>query len=444
MKKLTTILIFTFYFTISFAQINRGEIVQIKEVPSEKMEITPLRFHAIIIAENDYIDPSFNDLDSSPLNDAINLSNILIQKYSFNKSNVLILNNASRNEIIDKLEIKRQELTEDDNLLIFYAGHGYWDDELKMGYWIPSDAKKQSKGTWIANTDLTTYISAIKAKHILLLSDACFSGGIFKNRGIDEMNNGLKRLYSLKSRKAITSGNLKPVPNESVFMKYFIKKLSENENQFLPTNELFVSIQGNILNNSNTEPLYGVLQNTGDESGEFIFYNSTGTSNELNKELVTAITQKEKSISTTVIEENNRTLSNPQRIAILGFDNTGKVSEYGDFGIPLSNMLTTDLATVKNLTLVDRRSLEKVLNEQKLNNSQKFDINTATKIGKLLGAQIILTGTYFEMFGSLRIDAKFINVETGQIVFSIGSEGAREKFFDLEKDLANKIVEKLK
>jgi TolB-like protein len=426
-----------------FSQINRA-IIETNNVNSESKGLLPSRFHAIIIAESNYSDPSIPDLDNDPIIDANNLSKILIQKYSFNSDNVDVLVDASRNEIIDKLELKRRELSEDDNLLIFYAGHGMWEKELNMGYWQPIDAKAQSKGSWIANTDLTTYISAIKAKHVLLISDACFSGGIFKSRGMVDMNNGLNRLYSLKSRKAITSGNLTTVPNVSVFMKYLLKKLTENENQFLPTNELFVSIQGNILNNSNTEPLYGVIQNTDDESGEFIFYNALGTSNEINNELVTVITKKEKSVSIPVIEENNRTLSNPQRIAILGFDNTGKVSEYGDLGNPLRDMLTSDLATVKNLTLVDRQSLEKVLNEQKLNNSQKFDINTATKIGKLLGAQIILTGTYFEMFGSLRIDAKFINVETGQIIFSIGSDGARGKFFDLEKDLANKIVEKLK
>jgi TolB-like protein len=261
---------------------------------------------------------------------------------------------------------------------------------------------------------------------------------------MEEMDYGLKRLYSLKSRKAITSGDLEEVDNISVFMKYLLKKLTENEKQFLPANELFVSIQGVISNNSEKLPLYGIIQKTGDENGEFIFYNALGTSNEINNELVSVITKKEKSVSIPVIEENNRTLSNPQRIAILGFENTGKESEYGDLGIPLSIMLKTDLSTVKNLTLVDRQSLEKVLNEQKLNNSQKFDISTATKIGKLLGAQIILTGTYFEMFGSLRIDAKFINVETGQIIFSIGSQGSREKFFELQKDLANKIVEKLK
>ncbi len=94
--------------------------------------------------------------------------------------------------------------------------------------------------------------------------------------------------------------------------------------------------------------------------------------------------------------------------------------------------------------MVDRQALEKVLNEQKLNNSKNFDATNSTKIGKLLGAEIILTGTYFEFYGSIRIDAKFINVETGEIIFSVGTDGTREKFFDLKKDLANKIVIQLK
>jgi hypothetical protein len=42
------------------------------------------------------------------------------------------------------------------------------------------------------------------------------------------------------------------------------------------------------------------------------------------------------------------------------------------------------------------------------------------------------------------VDAKFINVETGEIAFSVGVDGAREKFFDLKKTLVNMIMEKLK
>jgi TolB-like protein len=62
----------------------------------------------------------------------------------------------------------------------------------------------------------------------------------------------------------------------------------------------------------------------------------------------------------------------------------------------------------------------------------------------LLGVEIIITGNYFEYFGSLRVDAKFINVETGEISLSVGVDGSREKLIELKNSLANKIIEKLK
>jgi len=403
-------------------------------------------YHAIIISENEYADPSITNL-IEPENDALKFANVLINKYSFSKNDMIVLDDPTRNEIIDALDKKRKRLSKDDNLIIFYAGHGYWDEGLKMGYWLPSDAQKQNKGTWIANTDLTTYISAIQAKNVLLISDACFSGGIFKTRGMKEIENELKYIYELKSRKAITSGNLMEVPDQSVLMKFMTEKLENNNQQFISTDQLFATINQDILNNSNTDPLYGVIQMTGDEGGEFVFYNTSGTlktNNKSNNELVEIITKKEKRSIKKVIDESNKVIDKPLRVAIIGFDNTGKVSEYGDMGGALRDMLTTDLQEVENLTMVDRQALEKVLNEQKLNNSKNFDATTSTKIGKLLGAEIILTGTYFEFYGSIRIDAKFINVETGEIIFSVGTDGTREKFFDLKKDLANKIVEKLR
>ena len=404
------------------------------------------KYHAIIISENQYNDSRIKDL-AEPQNDADKLTTILMSKYFFKQSDITRLNNPIRSKVFEAIEQKTKILSSDDNLLIFFAGHGYWDENLKMGYWLPSDAQLDSKSNWLSNADLSIYLTAIQANHILLISDACFSGGIFKTRGLDNMEQGNKRLYELKSRKAITSGNLKEVPDKSIFIKYFLKELELNEIPFLTSDQLFSKIRPNILNNSTTEPLYGVIHNTGDEGGEFIFYNPNINANSLTADnlfLSNSISKLEKRSPIPILSEENRILVNPKRVAILSFDNTGKVSEDGDLGNPLRDMLTTDLAAVKNLTMVDRQSLEKVLTEQKLNNSKNFDIGTATKIGKLLGAQIILTGTYFEMFGSLRIDAKFINVETGQIVFSIGSEGSRQKFFEIKKDLANKIIEKLK
>ena len=403
-------------------------------------------YHAIIIYESNYKDNELN-LDGTK-NDAIKLANILTKKYNFDSLNVKIIGNSSRKEILLAFDEKRKQLTIDDNLLIFYAGHGYWDYELKMGYWLPSDAEMNNKANWIANTDISTYISAFRCNHVLLISDACFSGGIFKTRGLINKNgNAIQRLIELKSRKAITSGNPKEVvPDESILMKTLLKELEVNKKKFLSTDQLFSSIRPVILNNSTTEPQYGVIQSTGDEGGEFVFTNkfdqnidNTQDKDELLDEnnTIKRIVKKE------VLEERNKILTVPKRIAIIGFDNNGKKSELGELGEPLSDMLTSDLVDVKNIQMVDRQALLKILNEQNTNNSKNFDITTATKIGKLLGAELILTGTYFEFMGKLRIDAKVLNVENGKIITSVGVDGDRNLFFEIKKDLVNKIIEKL-
>jgi len=443
MKYIFTISFFTIFCSnILFGQENRSVIIK-----TETQNVASGKYHAIIISENQYQDPMINDL-KEPQNDADKLFSVLSSKYFFQNNDILRLKDPTRANIIDAIEAKRKMLSIDDNLLIFYAGHGMWDENLKMGYWLPSDAKKDSKSNWVSNSDLTLYLSAIQSNHILLISDACFSGGIFKTRSIGDMEQGTKRLYELKSRKAITSGNLKEVPDNSVFMKFFLKELENNATAFLTSDQLFAKIRPNVLNNSSTEPLYGVVHNTGDEGGEFVFYSpntDSNTKNEEEKELTTIIVKQEKKEVRSVISSENKILNSPKRVAIINFDNTsGKTSEFGDLGGPLRDMLTTDLTEVKNLSMVDRQALEKVLNEQNLNNTNRFDQNTATKLGKLLGAEIIITGTYFEFYGNLRVDAKFINVKTGEIAFSVGVDGAREKLLDLKNSLANKIIEKLK
>jgi TolB-like protein len=435
------IAIFILVNSIVYAQSNRGVIVNVDQSKS----VSSGKYHAIIISENNYLDEKFPDL-IEPKNDADNLMSLLVSKYLFKSEDIIRLIDPTRANILDAIDQKRKTLSLDDNLIIFYAGHGYWDEVLKMGYWLPSDAKKDSKSNWVSNTDLTLYLSAFESNHVLLVADACFSGGIFKTRSIGDMDQGTKRLYELKSRKAITSGNLKEVPDNSVFMKFFLKELELNQSTFLTSDQLFAKIRPNILNNSSTEPLYGVIHNTGDEGGEFVFYSPNAkeeSSNEIT-ELSASINTDVKRAITEVINSENKLIDKPKTVAIIAFDNTsGKESEYGDLGGPLRDMFTTDLKSVQKLTMLDRQALEKLLNEQNLNNSKNFDQSTATKIGKLLGAEVIITGTYFEFFGSLRVDAKFINVETGEIAFSVGVDGAREKFFDLKKTLANMIVEKL-
>jgi TolB-like protein len=138
---------------------------------------------------------------------------------------------------------------------------------------------------------------------------------------------------------------------------------------------------------------------------------------------------------------NERTKDvNAKRLAILYFDNSGGDPSLDKLKKGLADMLITDLSNVRMLDIVERDKLESILTEQKLNNSKAFDPATASKIGKLLGVQIILAGGYFDMLGSIRIDARFIDVETGKILKSDGVDGQTEAFFKIQKQLSWKII----
>lgn len=143
-------------------------------------------------------------------------------------------------------------------------------------------------------------------------------------------------------------------------------------------------------------------------------------------------------------ELNKRTKDkNAKRIAIIYFDNSSSEPALDKLKKGLADMLITDLSNINMLTIVERDKIEAILQEQKLNNSKDFDPNTASKIGKLLGAQIILTGGYFEMMGSLRVDARFIDVQTGKILKADGVDGETNNFFKLQKQLTWKIIKNL-
>lgn len=228
------------------------------------------RYYALIIGINEYEDPSVNDLDA-PIRDATALYSILTTSYSFSQEDITFLKNPTRAEIIDALDHLERAVTPNDNLLIFYAGHGHWDEEGHKGYWLPSDASYLSTANWFRNSSLTGYISSIRSKHTLLIADACFAGSIFKTRAAFNTTRAVARLYDMPSRKAMTSGTLKEVPDQSVFVRYLMKRLEENQEDYLPSEQLFFSLKTAVLNNSENVPQYGEVQNAGDEGGDFIF-----------------------------------------------------------------------------------------------------------------------------------------------------------------------------
>ncbi|MCH3885144.1 caspase family protein [Tenacibaculum aquimarinum] len=227
------------------------------------------KYYALIIGVSDYEDESIDDLEGKPLRDAEKLRQVLTQQYNFNSQNVIVLKNPKDNEINRELFKLRKKITTKDNLLLFYAGHGVFQDEI--GSWLPSNAIMEYEENLFSNSSLVDHFKAIKSKHTLLISDACFSGSIFKTRDVTKTPKSIQRKFELPSKKAITSGTLKTVPNESVFFKYLIKRLENNPNKYLSARKLFDMIEDPVINNSENKPQYGTIHGIGDEGGDFIF-----------------------------------------------------------------------------------------------------------------------------------------------------------------------------
>lgn len=184
-----------------------------------------------------------------------------------------------------------------------------------------------------------------------------------------------------------------------------------------------------------------VLVIIGSSATYFIFKSNDG--NEvLPSEITTGANESVVKQQDDLVNKLNEATPNPdaKRIAVLYFDNGSDNNELSRLRKGLADMLISDLTKIKMLNVVERARLEEILKEQKLNNSKEFDASTATKVGKLLGVEYILTGSFFDLMGSLRIDARIIDVETGKIIKSEGVDGGTATFFDLEKKLVVKIA----
>lgn len=230
-------------------------------------------YYALLVGISEYQDLGINDL-VQPAIDVEDFKKILRRDYNFLEQNTFILTDPTREELLNHLDMLSGLVNPNDSLLIFYAGHGFWDEKFEQGYWLPSDAKPNAKASWISNATIRDYMKGIGTKHTLLISDACFSGGLFRTRSaFNEQTKLTDVLFQLTSRKAITSGTLTEVPDNSVFLKYLLKQLEVNPNQYLTSSELFNRFRLAVLNNSMLDqvPQHGVVQGSGDEGGDFIF-----------------------------------------------------------------------------------------------------------------------------------------------------------------------------
>ncbi|MBC7914694.1 MAG: caspase family protein, partial [Pyrinomonadaceae bacterium] len=160
------------------------------EKASATVAVTPVavtekqgKNYAVFIASQSYDDSTIPSLEN-PIADAIKLKIILKNNYNFIEENIFNLFNPQRIDFKKKFLELREALQPEDNLVIFYAGHGIWVDKEKKGYWLLTDALRNDVNTWVPNKEVLDMIAELPARHTLLITDACFSGSVFKSRSI--------------------------------------------------------------------------------------------------------------------------------------------------------------------------------------------------------------------------------------------------------------------
>ncbi|MBF0588176.1 MAG: caspase family protein [Magnetococcales bacterium] len=229
------------------------------------------RYHALVIGIDRYEHlPNLKTANK----DAAAVQKVLERKYGFQ---VRRLKNPNRQMILAALRLYRITLTPKDNLLIYYAGHGWLDREADSGYWMPKEANEEDDVDWVSLSRITSNIRAMKAKHVMIISDSCYSGKLTRGVQIRQKTpDYLERMAKTKTRVVMTSGGLEPVLDgggngHSVFAGALLRILRDNEEPVTDGLALFQSVRERVMWNADQKPEYADIRNAGHDGGDFLF-----------------------------------------------------------------------------------------------------------------------------------------------------------------------------
>jgi len=290
------------------------------------------KYYALIIGIDNYRSP-LEDL-RTPVKDARRVEEVLKKKYGF--ETILLTDDRpakpTRNEIFSALFKLKAKIGSNDNLLIYFAGHGEF--YARSGYWLAQDADAEIRANWLSTDDITTEIGfqrsgrgGLKARHVLVVADSCYGAAMamswlepsreqiivslpqelatrsahstytvssqiesvlsphqFSVEPAESRIGIIKRLYELPSRIQLTSGGLQPVIDQefrnglSVFADAFTEALEANEG-IVSAEDIYRKIKQPVFDRVSQvsamemkqAPVYRRIPNAGDNNGEFFF-----------------------------------------------------------------------------------------------------------------------------------------------------------------------------
>jgi hypothetical protein len=240
------------------------------------------RYYALVIGNQHY--KTIESLQT-PISDAQRTAKVLADKYGFT---VQILEDASDVAMLKALNDLNAVLQPNDNLLIYYAGHGerLQNGKLESGYWLPVNADPPPQDTfWVPNEQITAHLARLSAKRVLVVADSCYAGllstdpsYLFVDNKVGYTLDYLKFKLPKRSRLLLSSGGDKPVldtggGSNSVFARAFLEELETNQ-AVLAAPELFARIRKRVASMAATNkfiqvPEFKSIKGAGHEVGDF-------------------------------------------------------------------------------------------------------------------------------------------------------------------------------
>jgi TolB-like protein len=129
------------------------------------------------------------------------------------------------------------------------------------------------------------------------------------------------------------------------------------------------------------------------------------------------------------------------RVAVMEFTSAAKDPELETLGKGLQSMVTTDLAQVSSVKVVERQRLKDIEAELKLGKSTAVDPKTAAKIGKLAGASHLFGGSFTVVGDKMRLDGRLVAVQSGEVLLAEQISGEKALFFELEQQLVKRVID---
>lgn len=227
----------------------------------------------LLIGIDEYPGPRYKALDNA-VKDIERLRNILEDRYSFASVDKPIYNqDATRENIIEALYSLTVSTGKDDNVIIIFGGHGDRHTFTNNGFWVPVDWAKVSDS--VSNSTIYDAIEGIPAKHILLISDSCYSGTFITRTRNAEKKLSHDQLEALASRWVFTSGSEERVSDGKIgmgspFNMSLCEFLQNNQLPSVSVGEMFEAVIRMTKASSTQTPMADQIRRSGNQGGQMI------------------------------------------------------------------------------------------------------------------------------------------------------------------------------